>query len=132
MDKKKSAVKAPTKKTPQAKTTPQKSFSKSAVRYSPEQKAEILTFVRDYDETHGKGGQTVASKRFGVSTLSIWTWMKASAKPKKRTVAKKAAPLESSDVNEIIGRVQALRRMTEIQEEIEGLVAQFEDLKRAL
>ena len=131
---KKSAAKAPTQKSPQAKTPPRKSLPRSAVRYSPEQKAEILTFVRDYDETNGKGGQTVASKRFGVSTLSIWTWMKASAKPKERTVAKNAAPPESSNSNddEMIGRVQALRRMTEIQEEIEGLEAQFEDLKRTI
>ena len=101
MTKKKSAAKAPTKKapqakTPQAKTAPQQAPPRSVVRYSPEKKAEILTFVRDYDETHGKGGQTMASKRFGVSTLSIWMWMKAGAKPKEKTVAEKAAPLESS------------------------------------
>jgi hypothetical protein len=132
MTKKKSAAKAPTKKAPQAKTAPRKSPPRSVVRYRPEKKAEILTFVRDYDKTHGKGGQTMASKRFGVSTLSIWTWMKAGAKPKKKTVAEKAAPLESSNSDEMIGRVPALRRMVEIQEEIEGLKAQFEDLKRAI
>lgn len=66
---------APTKKAPKktapAKKSPTKNASK-AKRYTPEEKAEILGFV----ESEGRGGQSKASKKFGVSALTISNWRK--------------------------------------------------------
>ena len=90
---KKPAPKAPSKKTAKKKAPHRKAVSKNAVRYSPEEKAEIINFVRDHDKAHGKGGQAAASRMFGVSALSISSWMKNPAKPlpKKEAVAKETA-----------------------------------------
>ncbi len=69
-------------------------------RYTDEQKAEILAFV----EAQGRGGQTAAVKKFGVTALTISTWRKkaggvsaASPKASKASKASKAPKVVKGD-----------------------------------
>ena len=93
-----------------------------------------MQFVRDHDKAHGRGGQAAAAKKFGKSVMTISTWLKAGAKPapQKKVVADKVAPPENKKPAVGGGVTETLQRMVVIQEEIEGLEAQFEDLKRAI
>jgi transposase-like protein len=45
-------------------------------RYTAEEKAKIVSFVEDYNTSNGRGGQSAASKKFGVSQLTVSTWLK--------------------------------------------------------
>ncbi len=60
------------KKTTAKKTAPTKKSAVKGKRYTDQEKAEILAFV----EAQGRGGQTAAVKKFGVSALTISTWRK--------------------------------------------------------
>lgn len=54
-------------------------------RYSPAEKQEVIDFVNEVNATKGRGGQSSASKKFGISPLTISSWLKAGgAAPKKR------------------------------------------------
>lgn len=67
---------------------------KSAVkgkRYTPAEKKEILQFIAEYDAKNGRGGQTQAAKKFGVTALTLSTWRKAAAKTADKPAAA-AAP----------------------------------------
>lgn len=80
---------------PNVMSTKSKRKSPTGVRYSDEQKNEVVNFVIDYNTTHGRGGQSVASKKFKVTPLTVAAWIKASgnkaaAKPGKKTQAPKA------------------------------------------
>lgn len=46
-------------------------------RYSNEEKNEILNFVHQYNNDNGRGGQSAASKKFGISQLTIASWLKS-------------------------------------------------------
>ena len=70
--KKKSTVKKPAAKKAPAKKASAKKAMKGK-RYTPEEKSEILAFV----EAQGRGGQSQAAKKFGVSALTISNWRKA-------------------------------------------------------
>lgn len=70
-------------------------------RYSPEERKQIIDFVHQYNTDNGRGGATTASKKYGVSLLTIGNWMKKAgspAKPGKKIkpaaadAAKEAAP----------------------------------------
>jgi hypothetical protein len=57
-----------------------KAAAKKGKRYSDAEKAEILNFVVQ----QGRGGATLAAKKFGISPLTLTNWKKASgAGPKK-------------------------------------------------
>jgi len=75
------AVKAP--KAPKAaKAAKSKTDSRVGTRYTPEQKQEVTDFVSDYNATNGRGGQSKASAKFGISPLTVMAWLKASGAPK--------------------------------------------------
>jgi transposase-like protein len=66
--------------------------SKSAgVRYTPEQKKEIVDFVQQYNEANGRGGQSTAVSKFKVTPISIGAWLKAAGVSKKKGKPAKAA-----------------------------------------
>ena len=73
--------------------------SKMGVRYSPEQKQEVVKFVQDYNAANGRGGQSRAADKFKLSVLTVSAWLKAAGvkggkvakAPKAAKVSKKAA-----------------------------------------
>ncbi len=61
------------------------------VRYTPEQKKEIVDFVQQYNEANGRGGQSAAVSKFKVTPISIGAWLKAAGVSKKKGKPAKAA-----------------------------------------
>jgi len=61
------------------------------VRYTPEQKKEIVNFVQQYNEANGRGGQSAAVIKFKVSPITIGAWLKAAGVSKKKGKPAKAA-----------------------------------------
>ena len=78
------------------KTAPKKAVKKTATRksYTGEFKAKVVAFAK----AQGRGGQTAAAKKFGVSPISVGQWVKKAGGGKiKKTAgqAKKAAKVAS-------------------------------------
>jgi transposase-like protein len=67
--------------------------SQKGKRYSAEEKQEVVDFVENYNSENGRGGQSAASKQFGVSQLTIAGWLTAagSSAASKKSKAAKAA-----------------------------------------
>ena len=61
------------------------------VRYTPEQKKEIVEFVQQYNEANGRGGQSAAVNKFKVTPITIGAWLKAAGVSKKKVKAAKVA-----------------------------------------
>ena len=68
-----------------------KKAKSAGVRYTPEQKKEVVDFVQQYNEANGRGGQSVAVSKFKVTPISIAAWLKAAGVSKKKGKAAKAA-----------------------------------------
>lgn len=103
---KKPAVKAtikqaakPVKVAKAAKAAKPAGASKMGVRYTPEQKQEVVKFVQNYNAANGRGGQSQAATKFRLSVITVSAWLKAAGvkngvaakAPKAVKVSKKAA-----------------------------------------
>jgi transposase-like protein len=66
-----------------------KSSSRKRVRYTDAQKKEILDFINQYNATNGRGGQSAAAKKFGVTPITLSAWTKAAGGGKAQAKAKK-------------------------------------------
>jgi hypothetical protein len=44
-------------------------------RYTSEEKGKIISYVEDYNASNGRGGQSSAAKKFGVSQLTVSSWL---------------------------------------------------------
>ena len=70
--------------------------TKNKRRYTPEEKQSVLDFIAERKTQNKRGAQKEAAERFGISTVTISSWMKASKakrgrKPKAATAAAKKA-----------------------------------------
>src|SRR6478735_6939675 len=73
-------------------STTTKKASTKGVRYTDTQKKEVVDFAVNYNTTHGRGGQSKAAEKFGISQITIASWLKAAGTPSKAaTTPSKAA-----------------------------------------
>ena len=73
--------------------------SKKGKRYTDAEKQKIVDFVTAYNAKNGRGGASNASKKFGVSQLTVGAWLK-----KGKTTTKVAAKVA------VKGAVKGARR----------------------
>jgi hypothetical protein len=112
-----------------------KGASKSpSLKYSPEQRAEIVQFVHDYNAKNVRGGQAAASKKYGISVLSISKWLTPSGKPAKRnaTGGTKRPPAATKSVRVSESIDDTLRRMLDVQTKLDRLKAEYVELRDRL
>lgn len=143
-----SAKKAAVKTTTTPAKAPAKKAAKAGVgtRYTPEQKKEVVDFAVAYNAANkGRGGQSKAAEKFGISPLTIMSWLKASgaSKPSKKGASKAAAkaakPAKApsqkvgGDFDAKLAALQALRKeITKAESELAKLNDRFESLKASL
>ena len=64
-------------------STTTKKASTKGVRYTDTQKKEVVDFAVNYNNTNGRGGQSKAAEKFGISQITIASWLKAAGTPSK-------------------------------------------------
>lgn len=125
------------------------------MRYTDKQKADVVAFVKKYNEENGRGGQSAAKEKFKISPISIANWLtaagedlpgkggrkKSAAKGKKGKAGRpkgsgkgkaKAKRGRKKGSGKTISLSDKLERLAEIDREIQTLQAEFEKLKATL
>lgn len=97
-------------------------------RYTPEEKNKIIAYVQDYNASNGRGGQSSASKKFGISQLTISSWLKSGGKGSK---AKKSHP-KGSIQSKLTTMVSLGEEIEKLESELEKKRDQFNSLKASL
>ncbi len=153
-DKAPKAAKAP--KAPKAPKEAKKAKSgRGGSRYTAEQKQEVVDFVTDYNSDNGRGGQSKAADKFGVSPLTVMAWLKAAGvkkggrkavstltkadkapKAEKVVKAAKAASKSSATASNFDAQLTNLlalsKDVSKAQNELDKAIAKFESAKAAL
>jgi len=96
------------------------------VRYDAAKKQEVIDFVAAYNAKNGRGGQSEAARRFGVTILTVSSWLKGSG-IKAPKAAK--APKETKISPGITNKVKAL---LDLGDKIRKLQAQYATLSAAI
>lgn len=103
---------------------------KTAKRYTEEQKTEILAFVEKFNADNGRGGQTAAVKKFGVTPLTLSAWAKKSGKKSKKaakTVKKFRNPAK------LIERLRVVSsEIAKAEKSLSKLQAEAKDLRKEI
>jgi transposase-like protein len=125
--------------------------SKKGKRYTDEEKQQIVDFVNEYNAAKGRGGAANASKKFGVSQLTVASWLKAKGVTKKKVKATakkitkgakrgrppgrqaKVASAATGGRSEVIAALSAADKEIAVKrKELAALEAKFEKLKSSL
>lgn len=98
-------------------------------RYSDKEKAEIIAFVEKVNAEKGRGGQSAASAKFGISQLTISSWLKSGKGGATVTKGGKVKGNFASKMN----KMSALAiQIDKAETELGKLKSQFEALKKSL
>ena len=90
-------------------------------RYTTDQRAEVIQFVEAHNlANRGRGGLTEAVKKFGISQLTIRTWLREEGIP--RSSVFQSAP----------DAPNMLRRLAEVEEELKPLLCERARLRSDL
>ena len=113
-------------------------------RYSTEEKSKIIAFVNEHNAKNKRGGQLTAAKKFGISQLTIATWLKksggkstgkAAAKGAKKTTAKSASKAVSTkgSIEKKLNSLLSLgKEIEKLERDLKAKRAQFDSIKASL
>lgn len=109
-------------------------MSAKAKRYNPEQKAEILKFIEDFNNKNGRGGQTAAAKKFKVSLLSLSKWVNEGPAPAKGPGRPaKSAATNSKGLDKKLASLKKLNgEIAKVEANLASLKADFAALVKSL
>ena len=130
-----------------------------AIRYDQKKKDEVVAYVKQFNETKGRGGQSAAVKKWDLNPITVRSWLekagvetpgkggrkksksarsaKAAAAPKAVKATKGAktgrgAKAAKGEANVSAGVAGTLQRLMAIQGEIASLEREFAKLKAKL
>jgi len=97
-------------------------------RYTPEEKSKVVSFVTDFNTKNGRGGQSAAAAKFGISQLTIATWLKnAGLKSGGKTTS------SSSNIQKKLGSMLKLgQEIEKMEADLKLKRKQFDSLKASL
>jgi len=96
------------------------------VRYSQNQKNEIVKFVNDVNTKKGRGGVAEATRKFKISPITINNWLKKSNGSTGSSAGRAVTGTKK------VSLTAKLNRMTKISQQIEDLQNEFNQLKASL
>lgn len=105
--------------------------SPKGVRYTMEQKQEVVDFVNAHNALHGRGGQSEAARRFNLSLLTVAAWLKKSSiSPiRPRSAARSSERIPPEEILQRVGEYMELsERIKNAEAEIAQLRAKHESL----
>lgn len=111
------------------------------VRYTEDQRNEVLNFIKQYNAANKRGGQKVAAEKYNITQITLSNWMKKDRQaPKQRrvtTTKKAAAPsLPSTEYAAIFSKLADLHSQIAILEKqvdrLETLRQEAADLQSSL
>ena len=69
-------------------STATKKKTVKGIRYTSDQKKEVVDFVINYNAANGRGGQSKAAEKFKISQLTVASWLSAAGTSAKTTPKK--------------------------------------------
>lgn len=99
-------------------------------RYTPEEKNKVVEFVAEHNAANGRGGQSAAAAKFGISQLTIANWLKnAGMKSGGKSTSKGG---KGSMQNKLSNMLSLGQEIEKLERDLNAKRSQFEALKASL
>lgn len=110
-------------------------------RYTSEEKQSVLDFIADWKKQNKRGAQKEAAAHFGISTVTISNWIKATKVKRGRKPGSKnstttrvtaLAAAQPSDLRRLAAVLEEIAELEAQTAKLETLRAEAEELKAKL
>jgi transposase-like protein len=100
---------------------------KKGKRYTAEQKQEVMDFVKEYNSKNGRGGQSRAAAHFGLSILTVSSWLK-----NPKFGGRVASSVPANFVSKVNDLIDLSGKINTAEAELKGLRARYERVKSSI
>jgi hypothetical protein len=97
----------------------------TGVRYTDEQKKNIVDFVVSHNLANSRGGQSAASKKFKVGPITIAAWIKASGVAPKGNAKKVVEVVKAAKAPAVAKAKKGIRYTAELKQEVVDFVVAY-------
>lgn len=97
-------------------------------RYTAEEKSKIVSFVESHNAANGRGGQSAAAKKFGVSQLTVSGWLKGSGVSSKSAKSGGKGSMQSK----LASLLSLGQDISKLEKELSAKRAKFDAIKASL
>jgi transposase-like protein len=97
-------------------------------RYTAEEKSKIVSFVESYNTSNGRGGQSAASKKFGVAQLTVSSWLRTAGSSTRRSKVSGKGSMQGKLTN-LLSLGQDIAKL---EQELNSKRAKFDSIKASL
>ncbi len=97
-------------------------------RYTQEEKDKVISYVADYNAANGRGGQSSAASKFGISQLTIAAWLKNAGMSGRNS----SSGAKGSMQNKLSTMLTLGSEIEQLERELGGKRTKFEALKASL
>lgn len=109
-------------------STSKKKTTVRGKRYTAEEKGKVVSFVQDHNASNGRGGQSAAAEKFGVSQLTISSWLKSAGVSGRG----KSSGGKGSMQNKLATMLTLGQEIEKLDRELTSKRSKFEALKASL
>lgn len=96
-------------------------------RYTADEKNKIIAFVESHNVANGRGGQSAAAKKFGVSQLTVSGWLKGAGVSGRGKSGGKGSMQNKLAILLTLGQ-----EIAKLDKELSSKRAKFESIKASL
>jgi transposase-like protein len=97
-------------------------------RYTAEEKSKIVAFVESHNAANGRGGQSAAAKKFGVSQLTVSGWLKGSGSSARGSKSSAKGSMQSK----LATLLTLGQDISKLEKELAAKRAKFDAIKASL
>lgn len=103
-------------------------------RYTHAEKQKVINFVQEYNAKHGRGGQSQAAKKFGISVLTVSSWLRSAVVGKSAgaETGKKTPPLDGALKKKIADLIKVGDELRKLENEAAKLRAEYERIRSSI
>lgn len=105
---------------------------KRGARYPSAQKAKVVDFVNEYNATHGRGGQSQAAKHFGLSVLTVASWLRSPHIAGTKAIGVKGGNVPAGLNAKIVSLIEVSDQLRKLEAEAARLRAKYDGLRASI
>lgn len=101
-------------------------------RYNAEQKAKVVDFVNEFNAKNGRGGQSQAAKHFGLSVLTVASWLRSPHIEGSKGLVSKGATLPAGVSAKLATLIEVSDQLRRLEAEAAKLRAKYDTLRASI
>lgn len=105
---------------------------KRGARYTIDQKNKVVDYVNEYNTVHGRGGQSQAAQKFGLSVLTVASWLRSPHISGTTGYAVRGGSVPAGLNSKVVSLIEISDQLRKLEAEAARLRVKYDSIRSAV